>query len=222
MHQKAKTGSPSIQSGINHAKQVRSQATYRKLIKAGKEIFTDRLMNEASVQQIANKAGVSVGGFYARFANKESFFQEVQESAAREMLLDMERLLTTSQMIDMDAASYIRALAKLWVRMFRRNRFLYIASVRNVNLQEDRWGPIRRLGIAGSAILKETTDPHLAKIGIKRSSKDYRILSQVVSALLFNAVLNDPGPIKLKSKEMVNLVAQLIANQLGVTLSTDG
>ena len=57
---------------IIEAKQVRSQQTHNKLLKALNHCLKDNFFEHISIAQITNKAGVSVGTFYRRFKNKEA------------------------------------------------------------------------------------------------------------------------------------------------------
>jgi AcrR family transcriptional regulator len=67
-------------------KQRRSQRTLRRLLDAGELLIEEKGLADVSVPDIARRAGSSVGGFYARFRDKnellraleERFFLEVQ------------------------------------------------------------------------------------------------------------------------------------------------
>lgn len=200
----------------NTPKQVRSQMTQDALLKAGRKIFAENLMDKVSVQEIASAAGVSVGGFYARFNNKESFFNVVQEAAAKEILIDTERVMFSSRLADVDLETYIHEIAKMTVRVFRKNRYLYIASIKNLYDREDSWGPIRQVGVLASDNLRRAMEPRLEAQNTTRTLEDYRTVIQVISGLLINAILNDPGPVKLNSPKMITLVAQLITRLLDI------
>lgn len=52
-------------------RQPRSRQTEERILRAFGELLTEARFEDVSVQQVAGRAGVSVGGFYARFASKD-------------------------------------------------------------------------------------------------------------------------------------------------------
>jgi AcrR family transcriptional regulator len=52
-------------------RQPRSRRTEERILRAFGELLRGARFEEVSVQQVAGRAGVSVGGFYARFASKD-------------------------------------------------------------------------------------------------------------------------------------------------------
>ncbi len=54
---------------IHEPKQGRSKDTSRRILEAAESLLMERGSFEAPVSEIAGRAGVSVGGFYARFPN---------------------------------------------------------------------------------------------------------------------------------------------------------
>lgn len=52
-------------------RQQRSQDTEERILRAFGELLAESRFEEISVQQVAGRAGVSVGGFYARFGSKD-------------------------------------------------------------------------------------------------------------------------------------------------------
>jgi AcrR family transcriptional regulator len=52
-------------------RQPRSRDTEERILRAFGELLAESSFDEVSVQQVAGRAGVSVGGFYARFGSKD-------------------------------------------------------------------------------------------------------------------------------------------------------
>lgn len=59
--------------------QARSRETQERLLNAALELIVERGPEMPSVPQIAERAGVSVGAFYGRFASKEALFDLLDE-----------------------------------------------------------------------------------------------------------------------------------------------
>ena len=73
-------------------RQARSRETQSRIVQALRELVTEKAIDDVSVQEIASRAGVSVGGFYARFASRdhalahvlyEGYVQQAADEAAR-------------------------------------------------------------------------------------------------------------------------------------------
>jgi AcrR family transcriptional regulator len=65
--------------------QERSRKTRKKVLEAAKELFGENGFEETTTHLIAWKAGISVGGVYAHFRNKEEIFLNVLEQRSREV-----------------------------------------------------------------------------------------------------------------------------------------
>ena len=59
-------------------KQARSQRTLNRLLDAAESLFLERPPHEVSVADIVRRAKSSVGGFYARFADKDALLRALQ------------------------------------------------------------------------------------------------------------------------------------------------
>ncbi|OPY73012.1 MAG: HTH-type transcriptional repressor AcnR [Syntrophorhabdus sp. PtaU1.Bin058] len=60
-----------------------SPSVRRKILSAARRIFGDKGYKEATIREIAKLAGVSVGGLYPYFGNKEQLYVEALEEGAR-------------------------------------------------------------------------------------------------------------------------------------------
>lgn len=76
---------PALRS-VTRPKQARSQETQERLLDAAEQLIEEKGLADVSIPEIVRRAGSSVGGFYARFRDKdaliraleERFFQDVQ------------------------------------------------------------------------------------------------------------------------------------------------
>ncbi|MBO39683.1 MAG: hypothetical protein CMM75_10995 [Rhodospirillaceae bacterium] len=59
--------------------QNRSRQTLTRIVQAAEALFAERGYDGTTVNQIVNKARCSVGGFYARFKDKESLFLHIHD-----------------------------------------------------------------------------------------------------------------------------------------------
>ncbi|MFJ9418912.1 TetR/AcrR family transcriptional regulator [Streptomyces sp. NPDC101227] len=82
------------------------QQTRGRLLAAAAELFTERGVNGASVEQIAERAGYTRGAFYGNFEDKNALVAELLQQRTRR---ELEEVRTLTQ----DAASFDDAVGKL-------------------------------------------------------------------------------------------------------------
>jgi AcrR family transcriptional regulator len=85
-------------SPVTQPQQKRSQRTQAKLLDASEAALQENDFDKISIQEIATRAGVSVGAFYARFSDKE---------ALRECLIDryLENIVSSSAEFSSESSS---------------------------------------------------------------------------------------------------------------------
>ena len=98
-----------------HPQQERSRQTAERITAAALALLERKSFAELTVSEIARKAGVSVGGFYARFPSKQALLQYFDATIV-EGMLDSERLT------EADARTVVTTYIRLAVTMFRRHR----------------------------------------------------------------------------------------------------
>lgn len=114
----------------HEAQQTRSRDTEEKIATAARELLRTRPITEVKMTDIAARAGVSVGGLYARFPSKEALAVYLVD---RRVFEELER--QTSGMVD-DHDSTIEGIVRRYLTsaasVYRRNRSLlravYVAT----------------------------------------------------------------------------------------------
>jgi len=67
-------------------RQARSEATYRRLLDAAEALLTEESFDQVTVAEIAARAGVTIGAFYARFADKDALLEALEEQVTEAVL----------------------------------------------------------------------------------------------------------------------------------------
>jgi AcrR family transcriptional regulator len=109
-------------SAIHPPKQRRSHATLTRLLQAAQELLEERPFSDVSVSDIVERAGSSVGAFYARFEDKQALLESLREAFERDTAGQSRDLLTSR---DGDAApldSVIRGFVGMLIRQHRAHR----------------------------------------------------------------------------------------------------
>ncbi len=76
-------GSPAKKLDIKKPRQKRSVQTRAKILQAAYDLFTEYGFDETTTHLIAERSGISVGGLYAHFKNKEEMFLTLMEQRSR-------------------------------------------------------------------------------------------------------------------------------------------
>ncbi len=128
---------------VSRPKQARSEESLRRLLDAAESLLTERPLGEVSIADIARRACSSVGGFYARFRDKDELLLALHERFVR----DLEQRFTV---VETRAAEHVslrdllRPSLQLLVDIYRAHRPLLVAFA-------SRTADNRRLHQAGLA-----------------------------------------------------------------------
>jgi AcrR family transcriptional regulator len=112
---------------VSQPKQPRSERTQERLLRAAEKLIVEKGLADASVPEIARRAGSSVGGFYARFPDKDALLRALEERFFAEMLGRVEKLADAGRWGDAPIAVIARACADELVTVFRERRNLIAA-----------------------------------------------------------------------------------------------
>ena len=66
-------------STVSRPKQARSEQTLLRLLDAAEELIREKGFADVSIPEIVHRAGSSVGGFYARFKDKDELLRALEE-----------------------------------------------------------------------------------------------------------------------------------------------
>lgn len=80
---------------IRIPKQKRSMNRKSRIMETALEIFAQKGMHRTSSNEIAEKAGVSIGTFYSYFENKKTLFLEILENHLDNFITGIDSCSTT-------------------------------------------------------------------------------------------------------------------------------
>lgn len=102
--------------------QERSRETSARITAAALALLERKSFAELSVNEIARRAGVSVGGFYARFESKDALLQHFDVTIVETILTEARSRLDSRRLAGQGARAVVAVYVGLAVRMFRRHR----------------------------------------------------------------------------------------------------
>lgn len=109
---------------VRPTKQERSQKTLDRFLDAVEALFEEGGIESVSVADIAKRAGLSVGAFYARFPNKEAALQAVHERFCVEGRITADEALGAERWLCVHAADIVPRMVAFLVEDYRRRRGL--------------------------------------------------------------------------------------------------
>jgi AcrR family transcriptional regulator len=112
---------------MGEPQQSRSERTQERLLRAAEKLILEKGLADASVPEIARRARSSIGGFYARFPDKDALLRALEERFFAEMLERVAKLADAGRWADATIPTIVRACADELVTVFRERRNLIAA-----------------------------------------------------------------------------------------------
>jgi len=180
-------------------RQKRGQVTYDALIDTAFALLAEREFDEISIAELAQKAGYSVGAFYARFKSKDELFD-----AMIVRHIEQRRAVRARQFATESDQSLVREIIQETVRYFwTRRRFWRAALIRSIG-DSEFWEPIRSMS-------HELQDAFIARVTAragrpltKPEQTNVRFAVQLVLGTVNNTIINRPGPIFMGQASFVD------------------
>jgi AcrR family transcriptional regulator len=194
--------------GVAPSRQKRSRETTLALLRAGADMLRTRSLAELSIEALCTEVGATVGAFYSRFESKEAYFNALMALAAR----DGEQRLSEIRRPSSDKAldTLCKIIVSGIIAWMRSHEGVLRAALQHDDTRPDTWSPFKALA---TATTQRATPLLLPAMGEGRKAAKTRAIAfgfQVVLGTLVNALLNDPGPLSLSSKEMETRLANCL------------
>ncbi|HUO86160.1 MAG TPA: TetR/AcrR family transcriptional regulator [Thermoanaerobaculia bacterium] len=122
--------SPHLPHGLPRPTQARSRRTLERVIEAATRLLDEQTFEELTIAQVVERAGSSVGSFYARFGDKAGLLDTLDEIYAQELIATVEELIGEAAADPpADLADAVRHLFRPLVDFHRERRGLIRALV---------------------------------------------------------------------------------------------
>jgi len=105
--------------------QDRSRATLARILNAAEELLVDRPFADVPITEITDRAGTSVGAFYARFESKAGLLAAIVERYRNEYLVRAARELASEEWKRLSLDELVPALVRYFVTSYRRHRGMF-------------------------------------------------------------------------------------------------
>lgn len=186
--------------GVTPSRQKRSRETTLALLRAGADLLRTRSLAELSIETLCSKVGATVGAFYSRFESKEAYFNALMALAAQ----DGQRRLSGMRLPAKEAGLDVlcRGIVSGLIGWMRSHEGVLRAALQHDDTRPDKWTTFKGLA---RMTTERATPLLLPAMGKGRRAAKTRAIAfgfQVVLGTLVNAILNDPGPLSIRDREI--------------------
>lgn len=203
--------------GVTPSRQRRSRETTAALLRAGAEMLRTYRLEDLSIEALCAEVNVTVGAFYSRFESKDAYFNALLGLAARDGDAMLSQMMNNHQLRDLRLEALCKVLVHDTVGWMRAHEGIMHAALQRGNAGPARWNTFKELARKG---VVRATPILLHAMGPGRRAAKARTIGfgfQVIFGTLVNAILNDPGPLSLHDKEMI----QRLSHCLQLLLETE-
>jgi len=114
---------------VRPPRQARSQQTLERLLDAAEAIIDDKGIDNATVAEIAKRAGSSVGAFYTRFADKEALMRCVVERFHEQAVATAKAVLQPERWVEVSVESALESMMLFMLRVLHERRRLIVGML---------------------------------------------------------------------------------------------
>lgn len=188
--------------GVKPALQLRSRERRDKLLKAGMELLKENTILKLSIIDITAHCGYSVGTFYSRFVDKQSYFRAIQKAAV-DLVLERVRI----QFYDKDWSTspnedIFRAYVDILVdTVVSHTHGVVKESLTYVDDDEKFWSPMRESADQLAQYFMQTIQPRFKANNTKQSYNTATFALQMMYATMAYATTGDHGPRRMDQPE---------------------
>jgi AcrR family transcriptional regulator len=104
--------------------QSRSQETLDRILDAAEQVLAEKAFGEATLAEIMERAGVTVGAFYRRYPDKNALLRHLDERFFAEMSLRAGELFDPAKWVGVSARPIIELFAQQAVEVYSTRRGL--------------------------------------------------------------------------------------------------
>jgi AcrR family transcriptional regulator len=183
-------------------RQKRGQITYDALIDTAFSLLAEKEFDEISIAELAQKAGYSVGAFYARFTSKDELFDAMVQQHVQNR-----RKVRRRQFGEINDVGLLHELLDETVRYYwGRRRFWRACLIRSIR-EPAFWTPMRKLSHEFADALLGRLGARAGRALTREEDANVRFAVQLAFGLINNTILNRPGPFFLEQELFIeNLV----------------
>ena len=212
-----------MSAALREPKQARSVETCNRLLDAAEAIMEEKSFDEATIEDIVSRAGLTTGAFYARFRNKEALFRHLEDRMTSEFIAIFSEV-TAGTGTAARGGELLRRIIAVWASEYVRRRpvarALVLRSHTDVPIHR-RLQNLNRLNHART--IRGLTRDNAIRHPNRAVAVDFAMLaarSVLREAILFREVW--PGRPPLSVDALVRELTRMTLAYLGIDADSDG
>jgi AcrR family transcriptional regulator len=202
---------------VRPPQQARSQQTLERLLDAAEALIEDKGLDNATVSEIAKRAGSSVGAFYSRFSDKEGLMRCLFERFHEQAIATAEAVLVPERWHGIPIEHALEALVAFMLHILRERRGLIVALLARAAGDPE-------LGALGETLHEHLSERLLGLIelrGERTAHPDpdtavHIAVWMVVSAIELRTLYTSAGQQKHPDELVAREVARMCTSYLGL------
>ena len=188
-------------------KQQRSRARRAAMIDHGVQLLKTRDIDDVSVSEITGALGYSTGSFYSAFADKAAFFVAVQRDVNERMIHRIETEIEVPKVARLAMTDRISLCIDFTLSYFREYSGVIRSALRYEAKLPEAWAPNR----ASAQRITAAMISNLSDADAQRM----QVAIQLAFGTMVNAVLHDPGPLRLNDPNFGQQLKRALHPYLG-------
>jgi len=204
-----------VKRGKKALREKRRDSRWSRLVSAGRKLLATRDYDNVSVSMITAEVGCSVGAFYGRFTDKDTFLRTLISSTFDTSTRAADRDLDADHWRNASGAAVARAIVRHVVAQARGEN----AGVWRTAVKLGRTDPaaLRALLTYRDGVADKATallSHHLPKRS--GAEKSIRAAMQIVHGTVMDAVLHPQGPLPLDGDAMIDALTNVMIGHLSL------
>jgi AcrR family transcriptional regulator len=183
--------------GVRPITQDRARQTRDRLLESGRALLQTRDLDQLSIVELSSAMGLSVGSFYGRFRDKAAYFEVLQELVTEEWLSRATAELRSKAFASATPRQAMNRIAVFLVKTLSADRGFVRAAIRHAPSLPAGWSPMMRTGAHFMSEVETLMLHSLVHLPSRTRRSRIRFAMQIMYGTLLNAILHDPGPLKL-------------------------
>ena len=207
----------SVAAADNRPQQARSRRTELAIVDALSELLRHKPFADITVAEIATAAGVSVGGFYARFASKEALLELVELTILDEFTAQASEQLDPARFAGQGIAAVTRAYAELLITNFRSRRLEIVRILRFTQPRSPTEDRLRQFNVGVHDRVRALLRERSAEIAGPDVEQTINLGLAFTSAAARDAVLTrnlEVYPVTLDDQQLIAAIDRLFCSYL--------
>ncbi|MDQ1764018.1 TetR/AcrR family transcriptional regulator [Achromobacter aegrifaciens] len=189
------------------------------MIRAGRELIEQHAnLDLVLINDVIRLAGTSIGAFYGRFHDKETFLAAVLDAAVAESKAQADELVRQNAVwAEGSAADIVAAMVDYYVDGCRRNPGTFKAVLQDFSMAERESSPLVILSLHTRTLFV----PALARKMPVQAGEDVELDILIAMQMLLGALsvmmLTDPGPMHLADDAIKQQLTERMLRMLRLT-----